>query len=184
MGFPMGKWLLAGALPRRRAGISLLEISGVLAIGMVVMASVMAMYGLVTTNQNIQATIQEVKDIQALVRNLYAVQTDYTGISAAAVIQSGKLPARMVDQSGQRIMTPMGNVIALTTSSKFGASSFDITIQNVSRSACLALAAAQPGPGTQAVGINGVFTNVGVAWDPSSARQSCKSSNNVAWTAQ
>lgn len=137
----------------RERGWGLLEIL----MGLVVVAglAVMVMHNYQGANvsRQVNQAINELGQIQAIVRNVYGMQPSYAGLSVDDVIQANTLPRRMVanDPPGGQINHVFGEQILITPNG----STFDVEYENVPAEACRRLGVMDLGTGLSAISIGG-----------------------------
>lgn len=96
---------------RGRRGVTIIEAVLWLAIVAVVVGGIMLGFATLTNNQREVQTRQLMQTVLASVRQLYAGSIDYTGLSAAVLVNAGDIPAQFV--RGTAIETPDGNAVTL-----------------------------------------------------------------------
>ncbi len=102
---------IAGTARRARRGLTLFETALWSVVAVVAIAGIIA--GFVTLQANLREsqTSQLVQTLMGSVRGLYTASINYTGISAAVLVNAGDVPARFV--RGTDIQSPEGGDITL-----------------------------------------------------------------------
>lgn len=101
-----------GRWPRRnRRGFALMEMVLTLIVIIFALAGVFGIYSLITQSQREMQTRQLVQHIIGGVRGLYTSSVNYTGLTAAMLVNASKVPENYV--RGTAIETPFGGAVTL-----------------------------------------------------------------------
>ena len=84
---------------RKKKGFSLLELLLVFGIIAALIVGVFMIYPKISSGQKIDSDIKILGTLNAGIKNLYAGQADYTGLSVDAVIKSKIVPEDIVDDN-------------------------------------------------------------------------------------
>ncbi|RAZ16280.1 prepilin-type N-terminal cleavage/methylation domain-containing protein, partial [Enterobacter hormaechei] len=82
---------------KRKKGFSLLELLLVFGVIAAIIVAVFMVYPKVSSGQKIDSDIKILGTLNAGIKNLYAGQADFTGLSVDAVIKSKIVPEDIVD---------------------------------------------------------------------------------------
>jgi prepilin-type N-terminal cleavage/methylation domain-containing protein len=124
---------------RRRSGFSLVEISLVLGVISLLLASTFVMFGQTTNTQNNQDFETEVIAIINATHSLYANQPNYSGLTTAYIIANGKLPSRWA--KSPNFQTAFDTVMTVGPATLVSANdSFAISASYLARTTCETIA--------------------------------------------
>ena len=84
---------------RKKKGFSLLELLLVFGIIAALIVGVFMIYPKISSGQKIDSDIKILGTLNAGIKNLYAGQADYTGLSVDAIIKSKIVPEDIVDDN-------------------------------------------------------------------------------------
>ncbi|HFO2063298.1 TPA: type 4 pilus major pilin, partial [Klebsiella pneumoniae] len=84
---------------KRKKGFSLLELLLVFGVIAAIIVAVFMVYPKVSSGQKIDSDIKILGTLNAGIKNLYAGQADFTGLSVDAVIKSKIVPEDIVDDN-------------------------------------------------------------------------------------
>lgn len=124
----------------RQAGFSLLEI--VMVAGIIIVLSVAAIVAYQSAQQatNMNTAVSNLNSLTASIRNTFATQGDYTGLTNAVVLSSNSLPENMrVSAAGTTIKSPFANDGVDVAPANVGGTAndgFKITFKNVTGRQC------------------------------------------------
>lgn len=112
--------------PKKKRGISLLEIMLSLVIISLLLVMATRYYGLVRLQQQTNDAAGEIQAIRAAAERWLVGHTDYTGISVSALQQLNLLPQNFATN-------PWGDAVTVTAS---GGNAFKITLKKIPFAAC------------------------------------------------
>ena len=95
----------------RRRGYSLLEISVVLTIIGLMIATLLLFFGTASDAEKSSDTVREVLAIESAIYGAYSGQPGYTGLSAAVIAGGRQLPNRWISGSG--LVDPYGSPVLI-----------------------------------------------------------------------
>lgn len=141
---------------RRQRGITLIEISMVLALSAIFIAGIFAYLRTSTTNQKVEQAINEIAFMRNTVYELYRSQPSYSQLTTAQLAASNVVPRRMVDVSGIGIRHSFkGRMnIAPSTVDAFG-DSFTIELDDLPSDGCTLMASKDFGRDVYRIDITG-----------------------------
>ena len=147
-------------------GRSMIEMLGVLAIIGVLIVGGIAGYSKAMMKFKINKTAEQISQIVTNIRTLYLQQKDYNGLGNSSAIQMGAIPDDLTIDSSGNIKNIFGGTIWIHTSTSSYAwhnsvgdtdDAFIITIYNLPKEACVALATMDWG--TSSTGLIAVSVN-------------------------
>ena len=149
-----------------QCGRSMIEMLGVLAIIGVLSVGGIAGYSKAMMKFKINKTAEQISQIVTNIRTLYLQQKDYNGLGNSSAIQMGAIPDDLTIDSSGNIKNIFGGTIWIHTSTSSYAwhnsvgdtdDAFIITIYNLPKEACVALATMDWG--TSSTGLIAVSVN-------------------------
>lgn len=160
---------------RRQRGMSLIEISMVLALTAIFIAGIFAYLRSATTNQKVEQAIGEVAFMRNTVYELYSSQPSFGSLTPAQLASSNVIPRKMVDSSGTGLRHAFKGRMDVqpTQVSSFG-DSFSIELDQLPADGCILMAAKDFGRDVYRIeitgGAGGTFTSV---LGPAQAEAAC-----------
>ena len=126
---------------RRQRGITLIEISMVLALSAIFIAGIFAYLRTSTTNQKVEQAINEIAFMRNTVYELYRSQASYSQLTTAQLAASNVVPRRMVDVDGTSLRHSFkGRMdVSPSTVDAFG-DSFSIGLNALPSDGCMLMA--------------------------------------------
>lgn len=168
----------------RKRGVNLVEAAAVLAISAVVIAGGLQLYNMVDTSRKISQAQKDLNVIQQSIRSIYAGQSSFNGITAAALVSTKVVPASMV--SGTTLRHAFNGQVNIESVDAGGGndSGFRITFTNVPAEACVKLLTSDYGRSLYEAGATTKRTqSSGLPFNPVDAATSCAAANNtITWT--
>lgn len=167
---------------RRQRGISLIEISMVLALTSIFIAGIFAYMRSATTNQKVEQAVNEVALMRNTVVELYSSQSSFGSLTPSALISSNVLPRRMVDNAGTGLRHSFKGRMDVqpTQVSSFG-DSFYIELDDLPSDGCVLMAAKDFGRDVYRIditgGSGGTFTTF---LQPGQAENACGATGETA----
>lgn len=104
----------------RQRGFSLIELMMVLVFVALASAALLRLWPSMDQSASHTRFYNDLVGLQAEVRELYAGQLDYTGLSAADVIARGSVPAGVLDRQNGALRTPWGEALLLSPATLAG----------------------------------------------------------------
>lgn len=123
-----------------QAGYSLLEITMVAGIIIIFSVAVIIGYRIASDSTNLNKAVNNLNSLTAGVRNIFATQGDYNGLTNAVIVSSNSIPEDMrVPGNTTQIKSPWANNGITVTPVNVGGTAddgFEMKWNNVPRSAC------------------------------------------------
>jgi prepilin-type N-terminal cleavage/methylation domain-containing protein len=117
---------------KNEKGFSLLELLLVVAVGAVLILAGLAAYRLVSENNNVNEAARLINTLKQQVQRAYQSEGEYNGDIQAILTDLRAFPAGVLNAAGEA-QHPFGDDIEFVANGN----SFDITFENIGRSACL-----------------------------------------------
>lgn len=164
-----------GRQRRRQRGMSLIEISMVLALTAIFIAGIFAYLRSTTTNQKVEQAIGEVAFMRNTVYELYSSQPSFGSLTPTQLASSNVVPRRMIDASGTGLRHAFkGRMDVQPTQVSYFGDSFYIELDQLPADGCILMAAKDFGRDVYRIdvagGAGGTFTTV---LGPSQAQAAC-----------
>lgn len=123
--------------------------------------------------------IQNLNTIVSNVRNLYANQPNYNGLTTAVAIQAGVFPSNMVQ--GNTAVNKWGGQVTLAQNTS-NPNAFDLTYTNVPQDQCIQLVNNTQASNLVSVAVNGTTLNPPL--NPGQIANACNNptNNTITWT--
>jgi hypothetical protein len=125
---------------RKHLGNMLLDYSIHMTILAVALAGVMVVAGTMRFEKQTAETISDISFVSSLVRSIYQETNSLDSYSSGSItedlINTGRLPKRMVDSSGMYLKSPFGDTVMVS----LVGTSFQIMLLNVPEKMCASLA--------------------------------------------
>lgn len=167
---------------RRQRGITLIEISMVLALTAIFIAGVFAYLRTATTNQKVEQAVGEVAFMRNTVYELYSSQPSFGSLNPTQLAASNVVPRKMVDAAGTGLRHAFKGRMDVqpTQVSSFG-DSFSIELDQLPSDGCILMAAKDFGRDVYRIditgGAGGSFTSV---LGPAQAQAACGTTGETA----
>lgn len=163
---------------RRQKGLTLIEATSVLAIGIIAAAAVMLYFQNASTNQKTNAFISQIAAIQSGVQTLYSGQPTYTGLTTQTIAESGMLPAKMID--GALVKHSFNADVTITEGGS--ADTFTVLAAQIPNDACQKIVTMDLGRNVQELSTSDGETVSKQAMSPVQAQAACTSSRvDITW---
>lgn len=144
-------------MKQNQIGRSMIEMLGVLAIIGVLSVGGIAGYSKAMMKFKINKTVQQISEIVANVRTLYAQQKNYNGLGTATAVQMGVIPDDLLTDSRGYITNVFGgNVRVESFYNEDNENIFMVGFEGLPEEACVSLATANWGTTDQS-GVKGVL---------------------------
>lgn len=167
---------------RRQRGITLIEISMVLALTAIFIAGIFAYMRSASTNQKVEQAVNEVALMRNTVYELYSSQSSFSSLTASELISSNVVPRRMVDSTGAGLRHSFKGRMEVqpTQVASFG-DSFSIELDDLPSDGCMLMAAKDFGRDVYRIevtgGAGGTFTKF---LEPGEAANACGATGETA----
>ena len=165
-------------------GRSMIEMLGVLAIVGVLSVGGIAGYSKAMTKFKINKTADQISQIVANIRTLYAQQTTYQGLNTVSAYNMGVIPDEMGSYHdigwADAINNPFSGPVLISTGSRLSSSSNDafiISIYSIPKEACVTLATMDWGSSSSS-GLISITVSSSGSINPSESIDSCTSGSN------
>ncbi len=134
-------------------GLSLIESAMVLALAATVTAGVMFYYQSASDSNKTQNAISEVMSATSAINGLYIGQTSYDGLTSSILLNTSAIPDNYKDTANSKITNPFGGnlLVGPATNSNYG---YYLTLDGLSKSACVSLATLNLGTSAKGYGVN------------------------------
>lgn len=146
---------------RRNLGLTLLETSCVLALGIAAVGATYAYAQRAIHASKVSAVVNEVQLVKEKVQALYEPLNSYSGLTANQLIQAGAIPQSMVNthhsSPNRRITHSFGRTISVSdfnVNCSTCGDAFRVTVTHLDKETCIALAAKNWGAGTEQILVN------------------------------
>jgi len=172
---------------RRQRGMSLIEISMVLALTAIFIAGIFAYLRSATTNQKVEQAVGEVAFMRNTVYELYSSQPSFGSLTPTQLASSNVVPRRMVDSNGTGLRHAFkGRMDVQPTQVSYFGDSFYIELDQLPADGCILMASKDFGRDVYRIditgGAGGTFTSV---LGPSQAEAACgivgETASSITW---
>lgn len=159
----------AGKLSRlnRQAGMTLIEIIVVLAIGALIIGGALSLYSNASSSQSSNQLNSDLTAIRASVKSLYSTQGGYGTASLNSVLINAKKVPTTMSVSGTTISHALNGTLAVAGAT----SNFTMTVTAIPTDVCVALLSAASGFSSIQVGSNAARTSFPIS--PANASTDC-----------
>lgn len=125
-----------------QAGMTLIEILVVIAIGTLIIVGGLALFGTASEKQRVSNEVRNLGTIISGINSLYSGSADYNGLSGAVIVQSGAIPSTMFVGSGAsaELVSPWGD-ITIAPDAANSNRSYTVTYEDVPAEACVGVIA-------------------------------------------
>nr|WP_250807221.1 type 4 pilus major pilin [Neorhizobium tomejilense] len=135
----------------RKKGATLMETIAVLAIIGMLAATALVMWNSANTSRQTTTALTQLNQIQTAVRNLYAGQANYTGLSNATLINAKSLQQSMI-ASTTSIRHSFSGEVTVTPTTVAGIGGFIVQYDGIPKDACAQLLTKDLGRGVYEAG--------------------------------
>jgi Tfp pilus assembly protein PilE len=167
----------------RKRGATLMEMVAWLALAAMIIAGALVLWNVANGSRQTTQALTQLNQVQTAVRTLYNGQSNYLGLTTAALVTAKSVQQSMI--SGATIRHAYnGTVVVLpaTTTNGGANSAFSIAFANIPQDACQQMLTKDLGRGVYSAGASVVAVQPNLPFNVASAATSCSAAyNTVTW---